>query len=48
MTCHACGTALEVIELSPLELDWAFSDDYDDFEYEDEQEHGGGVYDDGF
>lgn len=48
VTCHACGTALEVIELSPLELDWAFSDDYDDFEYEDEQEHGGGVYDDGF
>lgn len=35
VTCHACGTGLEVIELSPLELDWAFSDDYDDFDYDD-------------
>jgi len=26
LTCPACGTQLEVIGLSPLEVDWAFDE----------------------
>jgi len=28
--CRACDTRLEVIDINPLELDWAFEDDLDD------------------
>ncbi len=28
--CRSCDTRLEVIDLHPLELDWAFDDDLDD------------------
>lgn len=28
--CRACDTKLEVIDLNPLELDWAFEDRDDD------------------
>jgi alpha-aminoadipate carrier protein LysW len=30
ITCPECGTELEVISLDPLELDWAYYDEYDD------------------
>ena len=33
VTCNECGTMLEVIDLDPLELDWA-----DDFIYEQNYE----------
>jgi lysine biosynthesis protein LysW len=40
VSCRHCGTALEVVDLNPIELDWAFDseddDDLADFEYEDE------------
>jgi len=40
VTCRHCDTALEVVDLHPIELDWAFDesddDDYADFEYDDE------------
>lgn len=32
-TCPECQSELEVIGLSPLELDWAF--EYDDYDYDD-------------
>jgi len=34
VTCHACGTVLEVVDTSPLELDWAFDEglDFDELE----------------
>jgi lysine biosynthesis protein LysW len=31
MTCPECGTELEVINLSPLKLDWAYDDEDDDW-----------------
>jgi lysine biosynthesis protein LysW len=42
VVCPQCGTRLEVVELDPLELDWAFDEpeDWDDEEsdYEDEDD----------
>jgi lysine biosynthesis protein LysW len=43
VTCRVCDTRLEVVDLKPLELDWAFEDDLDDmdgldFDYDDESE----------
>ena len=41
IVCKACETSLEVVELNPLELDWAFEDaytdddEYDDYDYEE-------------
>ena len=36
LTCHECGETLQVISLSPLELDWAYDDDdYDEWEEEE-------------
>ena len=29
--CRVCDTRLEVVDLNPLELDWAFEDSDDDF-----------------
>ena len=37
--CPECGSDLEVIDTDPIELDWAYDDDYDsdeDNEYDDE------------
>lgn len=41
ITCRQCNTDLEVIEKSPIELDWAeYEDDFDDYEEEyDEERH---------
>lgn len=39
ITCRSCGAELEVIETSPLELDWAYDgpvEDWDDEEEEDD------------
>ncbi len=34
--CSHCDADLEVVELSPVELDWAYYDDDDDEEWDDE------------
>jgi lysine biosynthesis protein LysW len=36
VNCTSCGTELQVVWLDPLELDWPFIDDYDDFEDDDD------------
>lgn len=38
ITCPECGEVLEVVELNPVELDWAFDDDeyYDDYDDDDD------------
>ena len=39
ITCRSCGAELEVIETSPLELDWAYDGPVEDWtEDEDEEE----------
>ena len=43
LTCFNCGAQLEIINLEPPELDWAFSDfepdwDPDEEEWEEEEE----------
>jgi glutaredoxin len=41
ITCPHCNADLEVIDSSPLELDWAYDgpeDDWDDEEWDDEEE----------
>ncbi|MBN1261436.1 MAG: hypothetical protein JXB35_12230 [Anaerolineae bacterium] len=35
ITCPVCEEMLEIIDLNPVELDWAFYDDEDD-DYEDD------------
>jgi lysine biosynthesis protein LysW len=35
VTCRQCASLLEVVELSPIELDWAFEDPLDDEEWDD-------------
>ena len=38
-TCPECQSELEVIGLTPLELDWAYEyDDYDDDDFEFDEE----------
>lgn len=40
LTCHECGETLQIISLSPLELDWAYDDDgekWEEEEWEDEE-----------
>lgn len=44
VVCEECGTELEVIQLSPIKLDWAFEepfdeeyDDDDDWDFDDEE-----------
>lgn len=32
VTCIKCGAVLEVVGTSPIELDWAFDEDFDDDE----------------
>ncbi|MCL7454942.1 MAG: hypothetical protein M8467_18045 [Anaerolineae bacterium] len=38
VTCRSCGAELEVIEVSPLELDWAFEGPIDDWQEDEEAE----------
>lgn len=34
ITCRECGTILEVVELNPIELDWAFDEPVEEEEHE--------------
>jgi lysine biosynthesis protein LysW len=39
VTCQSCGAYLEVVAISPIELDWAFDDDFDyDDDLEDDED----------
>lgn len=38
VTCESCGAELEIVEVSPLELDWAYDEPSDDWEEEEEEE----------
>jgi alpha-aminoadipate carrier protein LysW len=38
ITCHECGSDLEVVSLTPLELDVAQDDDEDDVEKADDED----------
>lgn len=38
VTCHACGTVLEVVNTSPLELDWTFDEGFEFDELEDRKD----------
>lgn len=45
VTCATCGADLEVISLTPLELDWAYDEpdeewDVDDIEFDDRELEG--------
>jgi lysine biosynthesis protein LysW len=44
VTCPECGTELEVINVSPLKLDWAYDDEDDD--WFDDDEYGDDDWDD--
>jgi predicted RNA-binding Zn-ribbon protein involved in translation (DUF1610 family) len=46
LTCANCGAYLEVINLGPLELDWAFSEFEPDLSPDDEEEWGDEEWDD--
>ena len=35
VVCPVCKEQLQVVWLNPVELDWAITDDYDDYEDED-------------
>jgi lysine biosynthesis protein LysW len=40
VTCQSCGAYLEVVAISPIELDWAFDDDFDyDDDFEDDEDY---------
>lgn len=46
VSCRVCDTRLEIVDLKPLELDWAFEDDFDDLDdldFEDDLEEFEGV-----
>ena len=38
VTCQNCGDELEVVSLTPLELDWAYDGLDDDFEWDDDDD----------
>jgi alpha-aminoadipate/glutamate carrier protein LysW len=38
VACQSCGAELEIVEVSPLELDWAYDETADDWEEEEEEE----------
>jgi lysine biosynthesis protein LysW len=38
VTCESCQAELEVVEVSPLELDWAYDEPVDDWEEEEDDE----------
>lgn len=40
VACHRCAAQLQVVDLEPLELDWALDDDELEGEEEDEVEDG--------
>ncbi|HSJ54695.1 MAG TPA: hypothetical protein VLC52_13225 [Anaerolineae bacterium] len=38
LSCQSCGAELEIVEVSPLQLDWAYDETADDWEEEEEEE----------
>jgi alpha-aminoadipate carrier protein LysW len=36
VVCPSCDAELEVVETEPVELDWAYEDDYDDDDDDDD------------
>jgi alpha-aminoadipate carrier protein LysW len=38
VVCPNCDAELEVVGMEPLELDWAYDDEYDDEDEDDEDE----------
>ncbi len=38
ITCRYCDESLEVIDVNPIELDWAYYEDEDDWEDDDDFE----------
>ena len=36
--CPHCEAMLMVVELNPLEFEWAFMDEYDDDDYDDDED----------
>jgi lysine biosynthesis protein LysW len=38
ITCRSCGAELEVIETSPLELDWAYDGPVEDWDEEEDDD----------
>jgi alpha-aminoadipate carrier protein LysW len=38
VVCPHCEAELEVVETEPVELDWAYDDEWDDDEWDDEEE----------
>lgn len=47
VTCPECENMLEVVRLSPLKLDWAFEEPFEDYdEYEDDFDDMDDLYDD--
>ena len=46
ITCPHCDAILEVVDTDPVELDWAYEDDWDEDEYDEEEEDDDEDYDD--
>jgi lysine biosynthesis protein LysW len=38
MTCPYCDAELEVIDLDPVELDWAYDEEWEDWDEEEEDD----------
>ncbi len=38
INCPNCGTELEIIEVSPLEVDFYYEDDWDDEDWDDDDD----------
>ena len=38
IVCEECDQELEVIGLTPIVLDWAYEDDLDEYDFDDESE----------
>ena len=39
LTCPNCDAELEIIETDPVELDWAYDDDYDDDDNDEDDDN---------
>lgn len=38
-TCSSCGAFLEVVGLSPVELDWAYDEDEMEIDYQSDEDY---------
>lgn len=46
VVCQECSDELEVIQLSPFRLDWAYAEPYDDEQWDDDHDPSGNDWDD--